>query len=62
MQCSVVLPNQQEHGDIYNRGLTALMTKGAMLSTKTTPPRTLFCLEIAYIRSVVNTGVSRQRV
>lgn len=39
-----------------------LMRKGTMLSTRATPPRILFFLESAYIRRVVNTGVSCQQV
>lgn len=42
------------------RGLTALMRKGAMLTTSATPPRILFLRESAYIRRVVNTGMSGQ--
>lgn len=47
---------------IHKIGLTMLMTKGAMLSTRATPPRVLFFLETAYIRSAVNTDLSRQWV
>lgn len=45
---------------IYQPGLTALTTKGAMPRTSATPPSVLFLLESAYIRNVVNTSMSRQ--
>lgn len=58
MQCSVVVPISKCMA-LYKTCLTALMTKGAMLSTNATPPRLLFFLESAYIRRVVNATASR---
>lgn len=49
--------HQHAHGENRDRGLTALMTNGAMLSTSAIPLRILFFRESAYIRRVVNAGV-----
>lgn len=54
--------SEQALGHIHDRGRTALMTKGAMLSTRATPLRILFLFESAYIRKVVNTGTYCQWV
>lgn len=53
---------QHAPGDIHYKELTALMTKGAILSISAIPPSILFFLDNAYIRKVVNTTTSRQRV
>lgn len=60
MPCKCI--HQQMYGGINDEWPTALMTKGTILSTSATPPRTLFFPDIAYIRSVVNTGGSLQRI